>query len=166
MIDMNQQNTKFRYEPKETDIKVVEDIVRSSGFFRDDEIAIAVELVQERLIKGKVSGYEFVFLEFEDKTVAYACFGAIPCSLVSYDLYWIATHNTFRGHGFGSMVICEVERIVKEQKGLYLYIETSLKELYTATQKFYKKHQYEQKAVFDDFYDIGDSKIVYAKKLN
>ncbi|GAB4458431.1 MAG: hypothetical protein Fur0028_12520 [Bacteroidales bacterium] len=163
---MNLQNITLRYEPKESDPKVVEEIVRSSGFFREDEIIIAVELVQERLNKGKDSGYEFVFLELEGETLAYACFGAIPCSLVSYDLYWIATHNNFRGYGFGSIILTEVERIVKEQQGMYLYIETSLKGLYTATQKFYEKHRYEQKAVFDNFYDIGDGKIVYAKKLN
>ncbi len=162
---MSLQNYHVRLDVKQSDLKAVEEIVSSTHFFREDEIAVAVELVQETLEKGKEAGYDFVFLESEGKTFAYACFGAIPCSLVSYDLYWIATHNDFRGHGLGSIVLAEVEKIIKEQKGLYVYIETSSKELYTPTQKFYEKNQYEIKAVFENFYDIGDGKVVYVKKL-
>lgn len=162
---MSLQNFKVRYEVKPSDLKAVEEIVSSTHFFREDEIKVAIELVQEALDKGKPSGYHFVFLESDEKTIAYACFGPIPCSLVSYDLYWIATHYDFRGHGLGSMVLNEVEKIIKEQKGLYVYIETSSKELYTPTQKFYEKNKYEIKAIFENFYDIGDGKVVYVKKL-
>jgi len=163
---MSLKNYQLRYQVKPNDLKAVEEIIRSTRFFREDEIVVAVELVQETLEKGKASGYDFVFLESEGKTIAYACYGAIPCSLVSYDLYWIATHNDFRGHGLGSIVLTEVEKKIKEQKGLYVYIETSSKELYTPTQKFYEKNHYEIKAIFENFYDIGDGKVVYVKKLH
>lgn len=163
---MSLQSYQIRYNVKPSDLEAVEEIIRSTHFFREDEIEVAVELVQETLEKGKESGYNFVFLESEGKTIAYACFGKIPCSLVSFDLYWIATHNDYRGHGLGSIVLTEVEKIIKQQKGLYIYIETSSKELYTSTQKFYEKNKYEIKSIFENFYDLGDGKVVYLKKVD
>ena len=43
----------------------------------------------ERLEKGAASGYEFVIAEDDSSMVGYACFGEIPCTVGSYDLYWI-----------------------------------------------------------------------------
>ncbi|MBN2891266.1 MAG: GNAT family N-acetyltransferase [Bacteroidales bacterium] len=158
-------NYTLRTEVKESDIQFVEEIVRSTGFFRDDEIEVAVELVQEAFEKGKESGYEFVFVDVDDKTVAYSCFGLIPCTLVSYDLYWIATHNDFRGKGLGKVVLQKTEEIVKFLKGKGIYVETSSKPLYLPTQKFYEKNDYTLKVSFEDFYAEGDDKYVYVKKI-
>jgi ribosomal protein S18 acetylase RimI-like enzyme len=156
---------KFRTEVKFSDVETVREIVTSTGFFRPDEIPVAVELVQERFEKGKESGYELIFLETEGKTVAYSCFGLIPCSLLSYDLYWIVTHHDFRGRGLGSLLLKETEIIIRNMGGKAVYVETSSKEQYLATQKFYEKNNYELKARFEDFYDTGDDKLVYIKKV-
>lgn len=158
-------NYKLRYEVKSSDLMDVAEIIKSSGFFRDDEIDVAVELVKERLDKGAESGYEFVFIEIEGKTIGYSCFGLIPCSLISWDLYWIATHNNFRGKGLGKIVLTETENRVRKAGGKAIYIETSSKEKYLPTQKFYENNNCELKICFDDFYDIGDGKLVYVKKL-
>ncbi len=162
---MEQQNTVLRFEVRPGDEKAVEDMARSTGFFRDDEIEVAVDLVKQRLNEGADCGYEFVFVEIDGQVVAYTCYGTIPCSLVSYDLYWIITHNHFRFRGLGSLVLRETEKRVREAKGVFLYIETSSKELYVPTQSFYLKNGYEQKALFEDFYEIGDGKLVYAKRV-
>jgi len=156
---------KLRYEAKQSDLQSVDEILRSTDFFREDEIEVAVELVQERLDKGKESGYEFVFLDIDEKTVAYVCFGLIPCSLISYDLYWIGTHQDYRGKGMGKIILLETEKIVKELGGKAIYIETSSKQKYLPTQKFYENNNYDLKFVYEDFYDVGDSKFVYVKKL-
>ena len=56
--------SRFRTEPKPDDIAAIRRIVASTGFFRPDEIAVAVELVEERLARGlEASGYHFVFAE-------------------------------------------------------------------------------------------------------
>ncbi|PKP02425.1 MAG: N-acetyltransferase [Bacteroidetes bacterium HGW-Bacteroidetes-6] len=162
---MEEQNIALRFEVRPGDEKTVEDMIRSTGFFRDDEIEVATDLVKQRLAEGPSCGYEFVFAEIDNKPVAYTCYGSIPCSLVSFDLYWIVTHNHFRFKGLGSLVLKETEKRVGEAGGHFVYIETSSKELYKPTQQFYLKNGYEQKALFEDFYEIGDGKIVYAKKL-
>lgn len=158
-------NYKFRQKVLFTDIDTVREIVKSTGFFREDEIPVAVELVEEGFNKGKESGYEFIFMELDGITVAYSCFGLIPCSLLSYDLYWIVTHNNHRGQGLGSLLLKETEDRIQDLGGKAVYIETSSKDSYLPTQKFYVKNNYDLKARFEDFYDYGDDKLVYIKKL-
>jgi len=162
---MDTKEYKIRYEVKISDIEDVAEIIKSTDFFRIDEVDVAVELVKERLDKGVESGYEFIFIEKDEKAIAYSCFGSIPCSLISWDLYWIATHQNYRNSGLGKIVLTETENQIRKLGGKAMYIETSSKEKYLPTQKFYEKNNCELKICFDDFYDIGDGKLVYVKKL-
>lgn len=154
----------FRYEPIKEDIDNVRDIVTSTNFFQEHEIPVAVELVEERLKKGIESGYHFIFAEFDGKTIAYACYGEIPCTKGSFDLYWIATHNNYRGMGIGKKIMKEVEIQVKSINGRGIYIETSSKPQYLPTRMFYENYGCDTEAILKDFYDFGDHKHIY--KLN
>jgi hypothetical protein len=49
----------FREDPRPTGVRRVRDIVQSSGFFSKDETDVAMELVEERLLKGVTSRYYF-----------------------------------------------------------------------------------------------------------
>ena len=156
-----QQDLIFRYEPTMKDVESVKEIVTSTNFFQDHEIPVAVELVQERLEKGLESGYRFIFASIEGKTIAYACYGEIPCTKGSYDLYWIVTHNDYRGKGIGKELMAEVERQIKGIGGRVIYIETSSKAHYEPTRKFYENYGCVTEAVLKDFYDQGDHKYIY-----
>jgi GNAT superfamily N-acetyltransferase len=160
-----QNNFTIRHEVNPADPAAIEKIVSSSGFFRPDEVPVAVELATERLEKGSESGYEFVIAEVDGTTVAYACFGLIPCTLYSYDLYWIATHEDFRGKGIGKIVLKEVEKSVAAIGGRSIYVETSYLPKYEPTRAFYLKNDYIEKARFEDFYNEGDDKVVYVKRV-
>jgi ribosomal protein S18 acetylase RimI-like enzyme len=160
------KNVMIRTDVNPSDPAAVERIVNSSGFFRPDEVPVAVDLVVERLEKGAECGYEFVFADVDGVTAAYACFGLIPCTLHSYDLYWIATHEDYRGHGIGKIVLREVEKAVAGAGGKSIYIETSCLPKYEPTRAFYLKNECIEKARFEDFYDDGDDKVVYVKRLS
>ena len=158
-------NITFRTEPKPSDVEAVRDIVTSSGFFLEHEIPVAVELVQERLEKGIESGYLFVFAEIDNKPVAYACFGPIPCTINNFDLYWIAAHQSMRGRGIGSVLIKETEGAIRQMGGRYIYIETSGKAQYIPTRRFYDHNSYKLVATLKDYYDLDDDKVIYSKML-
>ena len=162
---MNEQKITLRSIVHSDDPQLVESIVRSTGFFREDEIPVAVELVEERLEKGTVSGYEFLFAEIEGKTVAYSCYGLIPCTLHSYDLYWIVTHKDFMNRGIGRRLLQETEKAIKAAGGHAIYVETSSRDQYLPTRAFYEKNNYLLKARFENFYDIDDDKFVYFKNV-
>lgn len=158
-------NYTLRFEPLPGDVENVRDIIHSSGFFLEHEIPVALELVEEAIEKGLESGYFFVFAMDDDRTISYACYGDIACTKNSYDLYWIATHQDYRGKGVGSLILLETEKRVKSMGGRVIYIETSSKPLYVPTQSFYEKHGYFKEAVLKDYYDVNDSKIVYSKHI-
>jgi len=148
-----------------TDEKNVRDIVESTGFFNPEEVEIAVELVTERLQKGTASGYHFIFAEITGQTIGYACFGPIPATQSSYDLYWIAVHNDYRGTGIGKQLLTLSEKTIAEMGGKRIYIETSGREQYRPTRAFYLACNYTKAAVLNEFYAPGDAKYIYVKSL-
>ncbi|MCA9263400.1 MAG: GNAT family N-acetyltransferase [Planctomycetales bacterium] len=147
------------------DLGAVRAIVEATGFFREDEIDIAVELVECRLDKGPASGYDFLFAESDNLVVGYACFGPIPCTLGSYDLYWIAVSPTCQRDGVGRRLLFEVESQVACAGGRCIYIETSGRPQYAPTREFYQTCGYAVAAVLPDFYDDGDDKVIWHKTL-
>jgi ribosomal protein S18 acetylase RimI-like enzyme len=155
----------FRNEVRPQDVGIVRDIIISSGFFYDFEIPVAVELVQDRLDLGEQSDYHFLFAELDGKTVSYSCFGPIAATEGSFDLYWIATHNDYRGKGIGNLLIGETHRTIREMGGRIVIAETSTLEKYTPTRAFYDRIGYSKEAQIDDFYKEGDGKVFYVKRL-
>ncbi|MEW6238540.1 MAG: GNAT family N-acetyltransferase [Candidatus Omnitrophota bacterium] len=155
----------YRETVNPDDADNVGNIVKSTGFFAEDEILIAVELVQERLEKGLPSGYHFLFADLNGRTVGYTCFGPIPATSCSYDLYWIAVHDEFRGMGIGKELLKRTEPLIAKLGGRRIYIETSSRDLYEPTRAFYLKCGYIQEAFLTDFYHPGDSKVIYVKTV-
>ncbi len=163
---MESLNVKYRTDVRETDIEAVRSIVAGTGFFNEEEIEIAAELVSERLEKGELSGYEFIFLELDGETMAYSCYGRIPLTRSSYDLYWIVTRSDQRNKGLGKVLLIETENDIKAREGTAVYAETSSREQYLPTRKFYEKNGYELKARFEDYYDQGDDLVYYVKRID
>ena len=156
----------WRDEPLSSDIENIRRIVRSTDFFSRQERSIAVELAEERLTKGISSGYHFLFAEGEGTVIGYTCFGPIPGTKDSYDLYWIAVRNDHRGFGLGKAIIGKTEQKIGALGGKNIYVETSSRHQYKPTQAFYSKCGYKKEAVLKDFYSLGDDKIIYVKTLS
>jgi ribosomal protein S18 acetylase RimI-like enzyme len=159
------RDVTLREDVRPDDLASVRQLTTSTGFFRPDEVEIATELVAERLHRGPRSGYEFVLADGGARLVGYACYGRVPCSTVSWELYWIAVHPTLQGTGLGHRLLVTVERRACEGGGLALYAETSGRSLYRPTRGFYRRNGYEEVATLPDFYAIDDDKVVFAKTL-
>ena len=148
------------------DAGVVRDIVSSTGLFRPDEIGIAVELVEERLRVGPASGYHFIFAERAGRVLGYSCYGPVPLTLQSYDLYWIAVRKEAQGAGIGRMLLEKSEAAIGGHGGRRVYIETSSKAIYRDTRRFYERNGYRVEATLKEFYSPGDNKVIYVKPLS
>lgn len=105
----------YREDLKPPDIHQVRPLVESSGFFSSEEISIALELVEERLSKGTQSGYFFLLAELAGNIIGYTCFGPIPGTMYSYDIYWIVVHNNFRRLGIGKSLLAKTEGLIGTQ---------------------------------------------------
>lgn len=159
------KSTSFRKMVVPSDITSVGQILKSTGFFKPHEIDVALELIEDRLKNGECCGYQFCFLEIEGRTAAYGCYGEIPCTIKNYDLYWLAVDGYLRGKGLGKVLLEKIESDIKLHGGRGIYAETSNKAQYAPTVGFYESSGYQNIAVFEDFYDIGDDKVVYFKKI-
>ena len=155
----------WREEPRPSDMERVRAIVVSSGFFSEAEVEVAVELVQERLNKGVESGYYFLFAEQDQKVVGYSCFGPIPCTVESYDIYWIAVQQELRRSGLGVEILKNVEERIREMGGKRIYVETSSRQQYRPTRSFYSRCGYRREATLENFYSSGDHKVIYLRVL-
>jgi ribosomal protein S18 acetylase RimI-like enzyme len=140
-------------------------ILESTGFFYDFEVDTALGLVDETCAKGDEAGYFWMKIAEEGKVVAFATYGNNPCSVHSFDLYWIAVRNEARGKHYGRSLLDAIENDVRERGGKILWIETSGRNLYKPTEEFYIKRGYELAASLKDFYGPGDPKQVYRKEL-
>jgi ribosomal protein S18 acetylase RimI-like enzyme len=158
-------NLSYRTQVMPQDIENIRAIVVSTGYFHDYEIPIALELAQEHLNKGNASGYLFVFAESGGKTIAYSCYGEIACTQGSYDLYWIVTHNDYRGQGIGKRLLAYTEDLIRAAAGRAVYAETASRDYYAPTRRFYESCGYRQEAQLRDFYEPGDDKVIYVKRL-
>ncbi|MDD3642012.1 MAG: GNAT family N-acetyltransferase [Candidatus Krumholzibacteria bacterium] len=147
------------------DAGAVRRIVSSTGFFSPEEIEIAVELVEERLARGDGSGYHFIFAERGSRPVGYACFGPIPATRFSWDLYWIAVDESDRGGGIGRLLLERSERIIARMGGRRIYAETSGRAQYEPTRAFYRACGYAEEAVLAEFYAPGDAKHFFVKEI-
>jgi GNAT superfamily N-acetyltransferase len=167
---MSEQNRErsplFREEVTPGDRQAVDRLVRATGFFSEEEIGIAVELVEERLAKGDASGYFFLFAEEGEQLIGYACFGPIPGTLHSFDLYWIAVDPREQGRGIGRKLMVLSEMLMAKRGGTRVYADTSSRPQYDPTRSFYLSCGYLQEAFLTDFYAPGDGKVIFVKRLN
>jgi ribosomal protein S18 acetylase RimI-like enzyme len=155
----------YRENPRPDDLERVRQLVASSGIFSAEEVLLATELVHERLTRGTASGYYFLFAETAECVVGYGCFGPIPCTTGSFDLYWIAIHERFRRSGIGKRLLRRIEEAIHQRGGRRIYVETSSRESYRPTRAFYEVCGYQRVAVLEDFYSPRDAKLIYVKIL-
>jgi ribosomal protein S18 acetylase RimI-like enzyme len=130
--------------------------LRATGVFAEHEIDIALELIDA---DPKV-GYQFIVAEVGDKVAGYVCFGATPCTVGTWDLYWIAVDPALHGAGIGRALTRATEDAVWARNGRLIVIETASKPSYDATRAFAKYGALEAARV-KDFYAPGDDKVIY-----
>jgi acetoin utilization deacetylase AcuC-like enzyme/GNAT superfamily N-acetyltransferase len=155
----------WREAVREIDIDHIRTLVAGTGYFSSAETAIAAELVEERVRRGRISGYEFVIAEAAGRIAGYACYGPIPGTEHRFDLYWIVVADSHRHAGLGRRILARVEAAVRRRGGERLYAETSSTERYAPSRRFYETTGFRQVAALTDFYRPGDDNLFYMKAL-
>jgi ribosomal protein S18 acetylase RimI-like enzyme len=148
------------------DIKPLEAIVRATRVFREEEIAVAVELM-EIAAKEKDQKDYFIFSYVDEHGVVqgYYCMGPIPMTHSTYDLYWIAVHPQLQRKRIGRELLEHCESQVRAMGGSLIMVETSSQPKYEPTRRFYVRHQYQEEARIKDYYAHGDDLVIYSKHI-
>jgi GNAT superfamily N-acetyltransferase len=148
------------------DLRHVGRLVDDPAAFSREEQELAVSLVAESLGQGPAAGYAYLFAgEDASQPDAYTCFGRIPATVDSFDLYWIAVSPRGRRNGLGTWLLRETERCVVAMGGARLYVDTSGRPGYAGPRTFYASAGYAEVARLADFYAPLDDKVVYCKTL-
>jgi ribosomal protein S18 acetylase RimI-like enzyme len=147
------------------DLNEIRRLLEDDAFFKPSEIEVALELVEDSIIKGSNSDYNFILAEYEGKTAGYVCYGPILVTDKRFDLYWIMVKKELRQKKIGSLLLVNAEKNIKNLGGAAIYIETSSLQIYQQTRQFYIKHGYHEVARIPDYYADDDARVVYMKKL-
>ncbi len=144
----------------------VEKILVATKMFTEEEINVAVELIDEFLNQGENSGYEiYSAVDDYDNAIGYICFGKRPLTLATFDIYWIAVDPNSQGNGIGKNLMKFAEQKIKQMGGNLILVETSSQEKYQKTRAFYKSCGYAEIARIKNFYKPNDDLIIFAKYI-
>jgi ribosomal protein S18 acetylase RimI-like enzyme len=151
--------------PEHRDRSKILDLLEERQVFNDNELKVALEVFDDA-VKGQDEDNYQIFCAYDDNgdLAGYVCFGSIPMTDASYDIYWIAVNLRYAGLGVGSRLLAAAEKAILKQGGEKIYIETSSTEPYKMARAFYRRQGYETVSVLKDFYREGDSKITFMKK--
>jgi ribosomal protein S18 acetylase RimI-like enzyme len=151
----------FRREDREP----IRTLLTDTGVFTDEEVAIALELMDVVLDKPDQKDYIINVCEEENEVLGYYCIGPTPATQSTYDLYWIATKPSVHRRGIGSTLDEHARNLIKSQGGTLVIAETSSQPKYEKTRAFYTTRRYSELARIRDYYRPGDDLIVYGKYL-
>lgn len=150
-----------------TDRDKIKNILVDTKNFNDDEITIAMELIDLYINEPNQRDYEIFADADESGTInGYVCVGPRPLTKGTYDLYWIAVNPNVQSKGIGSGLIAYIENYLIQKQVRLILIETSGKLSYEKERKFYEKNLYDKLVEIKDFYDVGDSLVIYGKYIS
>ena len=155
--------------PDNDERDLLEAALRSDQTFLEEEIAVALELIDSALEPRELDhdrDYTVLVADLLGFPVAgYICFGRTPMTEATWDLYWVVTHAEARGRGVARSLIRAMERELVRRGARAIRVETSQKESHEAARQLYDRLGYPEQARFPDFYRVGDDLIVYYKVL-
>ena len=141
----------------------IEEISRAVGVFREEEVPVALEVFD-----GAAAGspdYIALGAEQDGRLAGWICWGPTPCTLGTYDLYWMAVDPALQRTGIGTTLLHAMERRLLGVARL-IVVETAGRSEYRPTRAFYQARGYAVAATIPDFYAPGDDLVVYVKSFS
>lgn len=141
-------------------------LLRKTGFFTAEEVAIAMELIDVVLEKPGQEDYIINVYEDGGEVLGYYCIGPTPATQATFDMYWIAVKPDAQGKGVGKALDAHAEQILRSLQGNLVIAETSSQPRYESTRRFYTARGYAELARIRDYYRPGDDLVIYGKYLS
>jgi GNAT superfamily N-acetyltransferase len=143
----------------------IEEITRAVGLFREEEILVALEVFDEAIRVPDGRAYSVLGADVDGRLAGWICWGPTPCTLGTFDLYWIVADPEVHGSGIGTALLVEMERRLGGRARL-IVVETAGRLEYRPTRAFYEARGYHAVATVPDFYAPGDDQVVFVKNVS
>lgn len=143
------------------DLPALEEVIDSSELFPSEYL----ESMITPYLQGEAQQEIWLTTELEDQIIAICYCAPERMTEGTYNLYLIAVRKEAQGKGVGRKIMAHVEQLLQQQGVRVLLVETSGLAEFELTREFYDKCQYYREAVIRDFYQEGEDKVVFWKKL-
>jgi ribosomal protein S18 acetylase RimI-like enzyme len=144
----------------------LQSILISTGAFTEVEIDVAMELIDIVLKDPCQRDYKIECLVDDlNRLMGYICYGPVPMTENTFDLYWIAVAPESQGRGMGSKLLEVVEERVRILGGRMILADTSSIAAYEKTRYFYQRTGFQEVARIPDYYSPGNDRITYCKRI-
>ena len=146
------------------DREAIWQLLSNTGMFSEEEVQIALELVDAFLTRPDQRDY-VIYVYQADRVLGYYCIGPTPATIGTFDLYWIAVDPSAQGRGIGAALQSHAEGLVRSLGGRLILAETSSQAKYKNTRKFYLHQGYAQVSRIRGYYSPDDDLVVFGKYL-
>jgi len=141
-------------------------VIVETRVFTHEEVQVAVELIDLVLEDPSQKDYEIqCMVSEEEQAIGYVCYGPVPMTQGTFDLYWIAVDPRYHGKGVGSRLLRFIEEVIRGRDGRMILVDTSSIPQYEKAQQFYARHGFEEVARVPDYYHPGNDRITFCKRL-
>lgn len=147
------------------DRQPIRQLLIETQVFTDEEVYIALELIDIALDKPEQKDYIINTYEDDGQVLGYYCVGPTPATQSTFDLYWIATKPSVQGKGIGAALDEHATGLIRSRGGRLVVAETSSQPKYEKTRRFYLARGYGELSRIRDYYRRGDDLVVYGKYL-
>lgn len=164
---MSRATAALQQRPLEaTDRARVEAMTRGSPLFRPEEVSVALDVFDAATGNGRRCDpdYETRGALADGVLVGWICWGPTPCTMGTFDLYWIVVDSAWQGRGVGSAMVAEMERSLAGRARL-IVVETAGRADYAPTRGFYSARGYEVGGTIAEYYGVGDDLVTYVKRI-
>lgn len=148
-----------------SDSSVVREVLTACGVFTDEEVRVAIELLEEGVAGGLAGNHPLFAAELDGALCGFVCIGRVPFTRSTWHLYWIAVHPAVQALGIGRALQSHAEGFIRSLGGERLALETSSRADYERTRRFYRRAGYAQVGLIRDFYRPGDDCVMFCKAL-
>lgn len=142
----------------------MEQILRDTKVFSEEEVGIALELID--IVLSQPEQKDYIINVYDDgEVLGYYCVGPTPATEGTFDMYWIAVKPSAHGKGVGGKLNEHAERLIRSKGGRLIMVETSSQPKYEKTRRFYITYGYTEISRVRDYYRVGDDLLVFGKYI-
>lgn len=144
-----------------SDIDGLKSVLDSCGLFSSEYLD---DMIFDYFNNSDSQDIWFTYID-NDRPVAIGY--CVPEKLTNgtFNLLAIGVSEDFQRKGIANEMMSYIERQLKSQDGRILIVETSSDDAQIGARKLYEKIGYSKEAVIRDFWNEGEDKIVFWKKL-
>lgn len=142
------------------------EIAAATGVFKPYEIEALGEVLHDYFaFERDDNGHRSATLLVDGRVAGFVYYAPDTITFGTWEMWWIAVDPALQGRGLGRLLVKFCEQDVVEAGGRMLFIDTSSLPEYEATRQFYLALGYDQEAVLRDYFNDGDSKVVFRRRL-